>query len=511
MTPAIIGVEQAIRHAIVSYLNGIEHQITQFLEWDDKPLGGRSPISLQDISKRCPDDVLLLYAVSGSGKTRSIEHLLCRNWGYYFLPGNLGQTEQSNLYDAQPQGYSKDSYFLWKCIQNFDKIVPRTDITGIGSWNVSNRIILSRHLIFDRFLKAAARVPGKKTPANWLRFQKSCSNSDPFEGLFRLLLLINSGTDKLGFEMSNLEALFSGPDLTHYPRTLYLCLDEAQCYFDTGIFSTSFGGEYKNYLELALEDLLLRTSFSFPFMDQRVVVSGTSLKVHHIISTITKTQKLPDAGGKSRYAKCKKVTEFPLRTDPEALEDLLQQWGALERLRPHLSSIKHHGTPLSGRYLWSSRYIDRLVKESERRSIDLTDIRFAANESICEAKDSLKERLSRLSEDGHLTILEELCSVVIQSDLLDQPTIFQNDKDHQMISEAFAVVEKHENNLVGTLKELLAMEAAIEWFRKEKWDLYEKKVKAYLSFATNDPGSFGKGAEWFLALVRILLRRIDTS
>lgn len=74
--------------------------------------GGASEVQLDRISARNPNHVHLLYRVSGSGKTRTIEHLLHENWGYYFLLGNLDQIKQGNLYDPRREEYSKDSYLL---------------------------------------------------------------------------------------------------------------------------------------------------------------------------------------------------------------------------------------------------------------------------------------------------------------------------------------------------------------------------------------------------------------
>lgn len=129
----------------------------------------------------------------------------------------------------------------------------------------------------------------------------------------------------------------------------------------------------------------------------------------------------------------------------------------------------------------------------------------AANETIKEAKNALKERLSRLWKENYHVILQELCWVVIQSDLLDGPTIFETDRDHQMISEAFAVVGTEKGSLVGTLKERLAMEAATEWFQDQDQQrhMYIDTIWKYLRFAKNDASSFGKATEWFLALVKI--------
>ena len=166
--------------------------------------------------------------------------------------------------------------------------------------------------------------------------------------------------------------------------------------------------------------------------------------------------------------------------------------------------IKKFGIPLRGRYLWSALYVNRLEAHLKlKRRLNKSVISKAAIETIDEAKNALKKRLSRLQKENHDTILQELCWVVIQSDLLDRPTKVLRDRDHQMISEAFAVVETEGDSLQGTLKEYLAMDVAKEWFRKEKKDMYYKTFKEYLRFSTNDAASFGKAAEWFLALVRI--------
>ena len=101
--------------------------------------------------------------------------------------------------------------------------------------------------------------------------------------------------------------------------------------------------------------------------------------------------------------------------------------------------------------------------------------------------------------------------IVIQSDLLDRPTKFLKDRDHQMISEACTVVKTEGASLKGTLKEYLTMNAAKEGFRKEDKNMYHKTFKEYLRFSTNDAGSFGKATEWFLALISINTHNEETS
>ena len=198
MSPFISGVNQAIRNVIDDCLDDIGYRLRTFFAQDCRLSGG---VQLEDISWENTDDVLLLYGVSGSGKTRSIEGLLHEHWGYYFLPGNLSLNQQRdchNLYDPLRGGYSRDSCLLWQLIENVGNVVPGMDIRKYSITEWSHRLILSRHLVFDKFLEVASKIDGADTPANWLRFQKSCSTIDPFETIFRLLLLVNSRESHLG-------------------------------------------------------------------------------------------------------------------------------------------------------------------------------------------------------------------------------------------------------------------------------------------------------------------------
>ena len=71
-SPAIVGVNKAIHDAVDSYLGRVEEDLEQFLDKDNEKLGGESEVQLEKISGENSDDVLLLYAISGSGKTRTI-------------------------------------------------------------------------------------------------------------------------------------------------------------------------------------------------------------------------------------------------------------------------------------------------------------------------------------------------------------------------------------------------------------------------------------------------------
>lgn len=506
MSPFISGVNQAIRDAIDKCLDNMADRLRTFFAQVYRLSGG---VQLQDISWE-NTDILLLYGVSGSGKTRSIEGLLHEHWGYYLLPGNLSLNQQrdcDNLYDPLRGGYSRDSCLLWQLIENLGNVVPGMDIRKYSITEWSRRLILSRHLVFDKFLEVASKIHGADTPANWLRFQKSCSTIDPFETIFRLLLLDNSWETHLG--LSN---HMTRVDKVLREKTFIYCLDEAQCYLDTLV---PIGNSKTRNLLKVFSDVISIDSRR-RYQDQRYVVSGTSLKLKETISILESTQQFPKRGLRvwpgRLLTTCKTFTKFPLLTNGDQLAKLIEEDGLNRKneedglnkkikANPEvLNLIKEHGIRLRGRYLWSVRYVEHLKGHD---NLDSTAISTAADSAMREAKESLKKRLSRLRRDNHDAILQELCWVVIQSDLLDRPTIFEKDEDHQMITEAFAVVETHGESLKGTLKEYLAMDAAKEWFREENKDMYNDMFKKYLRFSTNDAASFGKAAEWFLALVRI--------
>lgn len=499
-SPFISGVNKAIHDVIHNCLNNVADTLREFLAEDYSLQRRESGVQLEDLSWENTDDVLLLYGVSGSGKTRSIERLLHKHWGYYLLPGNLSlntQRDGDNLYEPLREKYSRDSCLLWQLIENMSNVVPGMDIHEISIREWSRRLILSRHLIFDKFLEVADDFPGSKTPANWLRFQKSCSTLDPFKTIFRLLLLVNSSTVKLGLSMTHADKVLKN-------ETFIYCLDEAQCYLDTlvpfGNFSTG------NLLERVSMDILLVSRLLEPDQDSRYVVSGTSLKLKKTISILESTDQFSYPSYELSPTKCMTFTNFPLLTNGHQLAKLIEEDGLNQKIKAHsnpdevLNLIKERGIRLRGRYLWSARYVEHL---NGHDSLDSTAISTAADSAMREAKVSLKKRLSRLRREKYDAILQELCWVVIQSDLLDRPTIFEKDEDHQMITEAFAVVETQEGSQKGTLKEYLAMDAAREWFREKSKDIYYGKFKEYLRFSTNDAGSFGKATEWFLALVRI--------
>ena len=144
---------------------------------------------------------------------------------------------------------------------------------SITKWSCC--LILSRHLILDKFLEAADKLIGAKNFVNWLGFQKSCSTFDPFETLFRLLLLIHY--DK-GIGLVSCETRFKMPRLNELPNkeTVYYCLDEAQCYLDTlKPVRIHDPGAIQNLFQLTFMEILSLSRSFRPDCQSRFIVSGT--------------------------------------------------------------------------------------------------------------------------------------------------------------------------------------------------------------------------------------------
>ncbi|KAL9116437.1 MAG: hypothetical protein Q9187_007039 [Circinaria calcarea] len=226
----------------------------------------------------------------------------------------------------------------------------------------------------------SSRVTGKAgTPAKWLRFQKSCSTTfDPFESVFRLLLLITGDsmhpTFLDHFKPYNIRDLFR-------EHAFYLCINESQCYLDT-IVPGSSHSEDNNLFRLISEDILIWHRYQI--RNLRFIVYGTSLKLKKTTPVIEKTIQFRKPECKPTPTKCISVTDFLLLTSGEQLKNLMEERGLLEKIGSHLDHVKKCGFPLQGRYLWSALYSRRL-EDSELDHLDKNTTSNAAEKTLKEA------------------------------------------------------------------------------------------------------------------------------
>ena len=88
MSPFITGFKQAVDLAVEKRLDNVAENLKEVLTENYSLPETEIGDPLGNLSNNNRKAVLLLYGVSGSGKTRSIKRLLHKHWGHYLLPGN---------------------------------------------------------------------------------------------------------------------------------------------------------------------------------------------------------------------------------------------------------------------------------------------------------------------------------------------------------------------------------------------------------------------------------------
>ena len=122
LSPAVIALGRILTHSTQSYLTHLKSRIEDFLRGSYQ----NSVSSLDDLSDDMTDkilackDVTLLYAVSGSGKTRQLESFPEKKWGFYFTPANLDIT-------------GRDIEHFRRTYMNLEEKLNRQTYTGFGS------------------------------------------------------------------------------------------------------------------------------------------------------------------------------------------------------------------------------------------------------------------------------------------------------------------------------------------------------------------------------------------
>jgi hypothetical protein len=513
--PVFLGVEHEVFQAVTLYLQKVEKHIETFLKESSPHQFSKSQDRAcpEFFRAREPDKVNLLFAPAGSGKTRSIELLLSKNWGLYLLPCNLPPASTNNLYRSRRMQGSSDTWTLWNTFQEIRKLCPNISVNSVPIQSWYRLLLFSRKLILDRFLGMIEKNGDTDGPAKWLAFQTSCSPScDPFNTLFQLLIL-----DSRPFSWLASRLTFDTPYLDRLVKDdtkgLYFCIDEAQCDLDEAV--TDSLGVTTPMLGIELQCIFdQQASFCQIPKPGNVFIAGTSLRLSEATSVVQDIRLrgtffslrgvIPEP---LVMADCKKHADYPLLATSEDFRKLLTQHGVSKKMQDPgiIKIIEENSRPLRGRYRWSVRYIERLNRLVDTK-LTPEVIKIEAEKTAKEAKDQLKERLEALQKKQHVRLLDQLCSVAIQSDLLGKPTIFENDKKCKMISLAFAVVapmNKDESQYRSQLREQLALEAIMEFFRGNWRAKYDEKLTSFLYSEQNDAGALGKVAEWFLAWVSL--------
>jgi hypothetical protein len=294
---------------------------------------------------------LVICAVSGSGKTRSIERLLSLHFGFYFqaccVPSNV-----EGIHSARRIPGSNDTLSLGKMIK-LGTMISRgaEDVEPLWiAWWV--RFVVScRFALFGEFLQIATDLDISRIslPRLWFKLQVSSQN-DVFDEVFQLACLTQTDIN----DSNNEERIRSsiGSD------KLYFCLDEAQADVDLEIPNPSGSISLLSHWIRKLDDYSRR--LSKPHEKVRpLIVSGTSLKTKEVINAITNGGQLPHIPDPDE---CAVVSTFPaVKDDNQFLQVMVKQ--GMVRLRRDTdlcTTILEHARPLYGRAGWSARYLQNV-------------------------------------------------------------------------------------------------------------------------------------------------------
>ena len=513
---------------------------------------------IDDITAKSPDmRNIILFAVSGSGKTRSIERVLSRHFGFYFQGCNV-PLQTKGLHSAQRNSGSRDTLTLGKMIQYAQEIIHQAGAIDERAW-VSKwlfELLSHRHFMLAIFLGVAKElaVTPELLPRLWYNLQVN-DEYDIFDEGFQLLCLLDERPT------NNSEISDSANQMLKH-KQMYYCLDEAQGDIDTRIH-TSDGTT--SLLSVWAEELSA-ISHNWGLIGEKryetihpLIYSGTSLRTTDAVKAISFEGHLPHFSG---WRECCVLSSFPLIRDDEQFKTAMSKHGLRDVVQGGekdgkvlLGLIVQHAKPLYGRPAWSVRYLERvkrLLRQDCAEGMMEEIFREASNETVNEVKDNLKERLQELHLEGQNRLVEDLCRVVVWSDLTDRPTHFWDDTGPKMIEQAFAVMRKISNRkpskrrqsvrnpskqslpdekssndmLVGEqpseanlsekrpsdgndsdeislymLQERLALDAAKEYIMTARSDLVERYLGQYLQEHANTSGDYGKPAEFFLAWV----------
>jgi hypothetical protein len=497
----------------------------------------------------------LLFAVSGSGKTRSIKHLLSKRFGFYFQACNLEPTETKSIYEPKRIAGSKDTVSLWRLIQ-FSKSLdvfshkelfpsPLNFDFWTNDW-IAN-LVECRLMVLFQYLDVVEelRIPHDDQPKYWYDLQTS-SVIDPFDDLFQLSCINprifynrnwrNGESGIRSMLRGDLElAMNSGPARIKMGGGLGLmiCLDEAQSDLEvTGALTSGTESSLLSAWAAGFEisaaclgkiDLSCATFYSGTSL--RLQEAADNLQIAHYSFLKIRTSydhrrsiEWRNFQRNERIGRPFVISEYPLLTEAFQLETIIEELevytiiGNTEAKQTLSRQLLRYWTPLKGRPGWSARYI-KLVKSilSSKDVLSLSDtdlkniVQHAANTTRGEIKQFLKDRLKQLQRRTEL--IEDLCWVAIESDLLDEPKAFMDEHGPDLVSNAFAILKPARVGLQRYyLQESLAAEAIEEYFLREDSVLVSRCLHEFIEARRHDMSALGKAAEWLLGWVSFVTK-----
>ncbi|PMD46078.1 hypothetical protein L207DRAFT_205306 [Hyaloscypha variabilis F] len=271
----------AIQKEFNGYLATVNLHIDEFFkstkDWDftggmylPKPSDTNASGPALDVTSN-PNDIHMLFAVNGSGKTRALFDILSHNYGFYFISGR-----------CERRIGSSDTAELWSDLYRISRVQQigpystcdkhRQNFNSLVAERLYQALIFCRFTVLSRFLKHPS-----KSPEMWLRFQLECCNGkDHFLHLYRIIRHLNLAERLWTLDLWNVDG-----------GKFYVCLDEAQYDLsqETCIFNPD--GAYHTHSTTFFHQTLgiLSKQISPPFRPT-VVVAGTSLNLNVAVDAV---------------------------------------------------------------------------------------------------------------------------------------------------------------------------------------------------------------------------------
>lgn len=478
---------------------------------------------------------LLLFAVPGSGKTRSLRRLLSHHYGLYFQSCSVEPTS-NGIHGPSRRPGSKDSNSLLKFLEHADShsgVMPRLIsfwITGCFKTLLKWRIhMLQQFVNFVGHLSTLAHHNPNFFPKIWFDLQTS-DQLDLFDQVFQLLCMLPTSFNPRHVAHSRRIWEFSVDSLqsTQIPA-LFICLDEAQA--DLGIqmqhnmASTGPENLFEHWIfafRQVREDHQKSASKPSPTII-RTIYAGTSLEIQKVNESLQSRSShyyafLETSASNDPFEPVRKWSRFPLIENDSQFRALLIDQGTLTIIEENFSTISNDlcgiivrsGIALWGRPRWSSLYaqaVNEVLRSNVPIDISILSARIqtAAKNVYIQIIQDLRERLQLLINDtSRRKVVLSLCEVVTKCYLWDRPIAFAEEDVPDMVADAFAVMKTIEGVESYYLAEKTAVDAAWTVFSHSingSPSMVDEELNKFLGHHQHDNRLFGKAAEVYLAWV----------
>lgn len=302
---------------------------------------------------------IVLFAVSGSGKTRSIERLLSHHFGFYFQACYVPLPTQQ-LHSAQRTSGSRDTHTLGKMIKYSQEIVKQANEVDETPWVTEwfDKLIRLRRIILAIFVDVAGELAFTEEllPRLWYKLQVS-AEYDIFDEAFQILCLLPE------FYREDVNLFDANPRLCD--KQLYYCVDEAQDDIDTQLDTGLATHSLLSMWALAIDN----TSWLSKKIKPLIIYSGTSLRTTEAVHAVGNRETMAWGVTSRSYdsKECSIFSSFPTVRDDKQFETVMSKHGWQQEVESKDKSMKallklivQHAKPLYGRPGWSVRYLKNL-------------------------------------------------------------------------------------------------------------------------------------------------------